>query len=71
MMFKSLAPCFAFYCSAFAQHDKEPIAVILSKAKNFRSSFSISDDAEIKQRCLKAWPHASHFVAALSLNMTG
>jgi hypothetical protein len=38
-MFKSLAPCFAFYCSAFAQHDKEPIAVILSKAEEFQIIF--------------------------------
>src|SRR5712675_613274 len=43
--------------------------VILSEAKNLGSA-CIWRKTEMDQRCLKAWPHASHFVAALALNMT-
>src|SRR5712675_1329477 len=38
--------------------------VILSEAKNLGSA-RIWRKTEMDQRCLKAWPHASHFVAAL------
>jgi hypothetical protein len=37
--------------------------VILSKANNLRFFLSTGGHAS-NQRCLKAWPHASHFVAA-------
>jgi hypothetical protein len=42
--------------------------VILSGAKDLKYLFSMRKFDG--QRCLKAWPHASHFVAALALNMT-
>jgi len=38
--------------------------VILSEAKNLRLNLELIT-TEIDHRCLKAWPHASHFVAAL------
>jgi hypothetical protein len=40
--------------------------VILSKAKNLGLIFEPTLAKENEQRCLKARPHASHFVAALA-----
>src|SRR5438046_5145461 len=45
-------------------NDQRVHYVILSEAKNLASILHRSP-TEIDQRCWKAWPHASHFVAAL------